>query len=304
MSRISEEVTYSALDTLHPAVQLLFFGVILVFCMAALHPVYLGLSFLSAISFSVYLCGWRASLRSMIWLLPIILLTAFINPLFSSLGSTELISLGKKIFYLESFMFGLCMGVMLVSVILWFSNAAQLLSSDKVMSVLGTRIPILALVISMTMRFVPRFVEQGTQISETAQACSSARGKNGKEKMGANIRLTSVLMAWSMENSLETADAMRVRGWGARVRRSTYQRYHMRAYDVVVAWGITTLAGINAVLAWSICSAYSFYPVMDVLSFRVGFVLYAVLVFAPLLFCLLDDLRWKRIDNEYDLSDD
>ena len=39
-------------------------------------------------------------------------------------------------------------------------------------------------------------------------------------------------MGWSMEDSLETASAMKARGWGAAVRRTTYARHRFRRLDV------------------------------------------------------------------------
>ena len=52
-------------------------------------------------------------------------------------GSTELFRIGLRAFYLESFVYGACMGVMLASVLVLFSNAAQVLDSDKVMALFG-----------------------------------------------------------------------------------------------------------------------------------------------------------------------
>ena len=85
------------------------------------------------------------------------LVVAAVNPLFSAMGSTELFRIGLRAVYLESLAYGLCMGMLLVSVVLWFSNASHVLTSDKVMGLFGNVAPVIALMLSMAARLVPRF---------------------------------------------------------------------------------------------------------------------------------------------------
>lgn len=289
-----ERRSLHAFELVHPAVQLGCFAAILVFTMTAIQPVFLALSFVAAFSFSVYARGWRASLRALLWQVPLIALCALVNPLFSSVGTTELFRVGTKAVYGESLAFGACMGLMLASVMLWFLNAAQVLTSDKVMAVFGNGLPTVGLMVSMAMRLVPQFVERGRVIDSTLQAASSACPRGVMEKTGGRVRLVSVLMGWSMEDSLETADAMRARAWGAAKRRTSYQRYRFGAFDAAAAVALAVLAAVNALLAWAACSQYQFYPTMGVLGFWWGYVPYAVFLFLPLAVCLVDDVRWGR----------
>ena len=113
-----------------------YFACMLAFSMAAMQPVYLALSLAAALAYSVVLRGMRATLRTVLWQMPLILVMAVANPLFSAMGSTELFRIGLRAFYLESLVFGACMGAMLACVLLWFSNASRVLSSDKVMACL------------------------------------------------------------------------------------------------------------------------------------------------------------------------
>ncbi len=188
----------------------------------------------------------------MLWQAPLVLILAIANPLFVSAGSTELFRIGLHAVYLEALCYGLCQGLMLVNVLLAFSIAARVVSSDKVLCVLGNATPTLALMISMTMRLVPQFVRRGKAIADTQKACTAAASarcactssasscstgarpdandasRSAKPRRAAlanSLRLSTVLMSWGMEDSLETADAMRARGWGAATKRTTYQRY-------------------------------------------------------------------------------
>ncbi|MEF9876969.1 MAG: energy-coupling factor transporter transmembrane component T [Gordonibacter sp.] len=284
----------TAFDRYHPAVALLYFTAVLVFCMAAFQPVYLVLGAFAGFTYSAYLRGWRAALRSLTWQLPLLLIVTLANPLFSASGSTELFRLGLRAVYLESLAFGLCMGIMLVAAMLWFSNASQVLTSDKVMSLFGNVAPTLALVLSMTMRLVPQQVRRGSEIDAVQRATSAARPESIKEKGASRLRQVSVLMGWSMEDSLETADAMKARGWGARAKRTTYRRHRFRARDAAALAVIAVLVAANAFLAWTACSQFSFYPTMSACTVWWGYLPYLALLLLPLAAQVGEDIRWRR----------
>ncbi|MEG0071122.1 MAG: energy-coupling factor transporter transmembrane component T [Raoultibacter sp.] len=281
-------------DTYHPLVALLFFFTTLVFCMVAMQPIYIAISCLGAFSYGVFLRGWRLAVRSLLWQLPIVLIIALVNPLFSASGSTELFHIGLRAVYSESLVYGLCMGAMLVAVMLWFSNASQVLSSDKVMAVLGNAAPTITLMISMIDRLVPQFVRRGREVAAVQTACLPAGAQTGCEKMTDRLRLTSVMMGWSMEDSLETADAMRSRGWGIAKDRTTYRRYRFRFLDGATLVFLGALAALNAVLVWVACSQFQFYPTLSVLKPWWGYAPYVVLVFVPLLLQVGERIRWMR----------
>lgn len=86
-----------------------------------------------------------------------ILIVAVLNPLFSASGSTELFRIGMRAVYLESMVYGLCMGGLFVASVLWFEAAASMLEYDKVLALLGNAAPVIALMISMCMRLIPQF---------------------------------------------------------------------------------------------------------------------------------------------------
>ena len=131
-------------DRYHPAVALIYCGVLLAFSMAAMHPVYLLATFAGLVAYNAVLRGAKAALSGMLWQAPLVLILAIANPLFVSAGSTELFRIGLHAVYLEALCYGLCQGLMLVNVLLAFSIAARVVSSDKVLCVLGNATPTLA----------------------------------------------------------------------------------------------------------------------------------------------------------------
>lgn len=244
-----------AFDLFHPAVALAYCGVALVFAMCAMQPVYLLLTLVGQLAWRSQLVGVRRALGALAWQLPLVAVIAVANALFVASGSTELLRVGSRAFYLESLCYGACQGLMLAGVLVAFANAATVLSADKVMALLGNAVPTVALMVSMTLRLVPTFVRRGSEIRDAARACTAARvAASGRVRE--SMRLSTVLMGWGMEDSLEVADAMRARGWGAAARRTTYQRTRFRAADAAAV----ALVGALALSAAAACASFSFYP--------------------------------------------
>ena len=294
-------VRHTAFDTAHPAVPVLYLAITLVLSMAAMQPVLIVLSLVGAFAYGCCVRGIGACLRALRWQLPIILVIAVFNPLFSASGSTELFRLGGRAIYLESLCYGCAMGGLFVASMLWFQAAAELLSFDKVMALFGNAAPIIALMISMTMRLVPRFLRQGRQIAAVQGVVASsaiagaADGRRGglSDAFSSRLRLSSVLMGWSMEDSLETADAMRARGWGATPRRTPYTRFRFSSVDAAACAALAAGGVLCAVLAWAATSQFSFYPTMSRLVAWWGYVPYAAWMLLPAVLHVREDRRFR-----------
>ena len=283
----------TAFDRYHPVVAFCYFVVLLVVEMAAMQPVYLTISFSAALACSVSLRGARATGRTLAWQLPLVAVIALANPLFSASGSTEIFRLGA------------CMGLMLATVLLTLESASRVLTSDKVMALFGNAAPTVGLMLSMTARLVPHYVRRGTDIGGVQRACTAARSSVGESggddapraPRGAalrdNLRLSSVLMGWSMEDSLETASAMKARGWGAAVRRTTYARHRFRRLDAAALAVGGALALLAAVAAWAACAQFRFYPVIDGLAPWWNYLPYALYAALPLSMAARERLRWR-----------
>lgn len=257
----------------------------------------------------------------MLWQAPLVLILAIANPLFVSAGSTELFRIGLHAVYLEALCYGLCQGLMLVNVLLAFSIAARVVSSDKVLCVLGNATPTLALMISITMRLVPQFVRRGKAIADTQKACTAAASarsactssasscsagvrpdandvsRSAKPRRAAlanSLRLSTVLMSWGMEDSLETADAMRARGWGAATKRTTYQRYRFRKTDAFACAFIAVLTVAAAASAAAACGEFKFYPRIAGFDPWFSYIPYVLLVALPTILEAKERRTWLR----------
>ena len=91
------------------------------------------------------------------------------------------------------------------------------MTSDKFMYLFGKVIPAFSLLLSMCLRFVPRFTGQIKKVAQ-AQQCIGRNVNNGKvwARAAHGLKILSVTTTWALENSVETADSMKVQGlWAA-----------------------------------------------------------------------------------------
>ena len=216
----------------------LYFGLVIAFTMFLMHPVSLAISLVSALVYAVYLNGRRAVRASLLYLLPMMAVAALVNPAFNHKGATILTYLpsGNPL-TLESILYGAAAAAMLAAVITWFSCYTAVMTSDKFVYLFGRIIPALSLVLSMALRFVPKFKAQFQTVSE-AQRCIGRDVSNGGviQRLRNGITILSIMVTWSLENAIETADSMKSRGYGL-PGRTAFSIYRFDSRDrAALAW--------------------------------------------------------------------
>lgn len=279
--------------TYHPAVAFVFLACAIVISMAALQPVFVALSFLGALACSVVCRGARATAGSFVWIVPLWLVVAIANPLFSASGSTEILRIGVRAVYAESLVYGACSGGMLASVFLWFSSYAACMNSANTMALFGNVLPIVSLMVSQVMRLVPQFVARGRGIAAAQDAVSAAAPQTKRQQTAGRLRIVSVLMGWGMEDGIERSDAMRARGYDCGARRTTYKRYRFGRADASVLAAIVVLAAVAGACAAAVCLRFSFYPTLSGWGAWWAYLPYALLMAVPSALRFKEWLLWR-----------
>lgn len=196
------------------------------------HPLAQGIALVCAITYSVSTTGKKSVLFLLKYCLPMVLLTAFINPAFNHEGTTTLLyfSNGNPL-TLESILYGFSAGIMLVTILLWFASFNRVMTSDKFIYLFGKIIPALSLVLSMSLRFVPKFKTQMATVAE-AQRSIGRDVSNGSlwSRTKTAIVIFSIMITWALENAIETADSMKSRGYGLK-GRSAFSIYRFDERD-------------------------------------------------------------------------
>ena len=286
----------------HPTVNFLYYALVLLFSMCLMHPVYLLISLTGALAYDIYLKGRKAVRFAVMGLLPMAAVAALVNPAFNHEGQTILTYLpsGNPL-TLESMLYGVAAAVMLASVVLWFSSYNEVMTSDKFVYLFGRVIPALSLVLSMALRFIPKFKSQMDVVAE-AQSCIGRDTKTGSviRRVSNAIKIFSIMVTWSLENAIETADSMRARGYGL-PGRTAFSIYRFDDRDKnVLAWLI--FCGAYILSGWLAGGMYfRYYPTVKTVLWTpltISFMfVYLALVLTPVTLDRKEDRQWKSLQS-------
>jgi energy-coupling factor transport system permease protein len=299
VSRRARE-TFSAY---HPLVNMTYFALIFTCGMFFLHPVCLGLSLSGALAYALYLDGKKALRFGLLYMLPLLVLTALLNPAFNHEGATILLYLrdGNPL-TLESVLYGAAAAFMLIAVIFWFNCYTAVMTSDKFVYLFGRIIPALSLILSMALRFTPRFRAQITVIVSGQRGLGRDPGRGSLwRRARQGIRILSILVTWALENAVETADSMKSRGYGL-PGRTAFSIYRFDRRDGMALLFIT---GCGAYIARGAAAGglrFTFFPVLagaggGLYSLSL-FAVYGLLCFMPFFINAREERRWKSFASK------
>ncbi len=288
-----------AFNKIHPFTGLLYFAVVIGFSMFFMNPVCITLSLCCALLSAVIINGKRALGLTVKFIIPMILLVMIINPVFNHRGATIITYLPwQNPLTLEAILYGVASAVMFSSVILWFSVFNTVMTSDKIICLFGRIIPSLSLVISMTLRFVPRFV---SKFKELKSARITPQKQGFIIKMKILLSELSVMLSWSLESSIESADSMKSRGYGLK-GRTAYNIFKFRKTDVIIITALIISALTMVLLIVLGVGKYSFYPVLKIeFSGAVSVLFYVIhlgIMLIPSITIAWEGLKWKQLQSK------
>ena len=286
----------------HPLINFIYFTAVIVFSMIFVHPICLVTSLLCSVMYSIILNGKKA-LKFIAMLLPLMLISALINPAFNHEGVTVIAYLpsGNPL-TLESILYGIVAASMVATVICWFSCFNKIMTSDKFIYLFGRIIPSLSLILSMTFRFVPKFKEQVQEVSnaqksmgrDTSEGSVFARVKN-------SIRILSAVITWSLENAIDTSDSMKSRGYGL-TGRTAYSNYVFDKRDVtaLIYLAVTITYFLIGTLLGKI--NYRYFPSMrgtDMSFYSTSiFISYIMICIMPIIIEIWEQLKLRKLKSK------
>ncbi|MBQ1215046.1 MAG: energy-coupling factor transporter transmembrane protein EcfT [Firmicutes bacterium] len=286
----------------HPLVNFLYFVLVLLGAMIFMHPLALTISLAGAFTYSVVLSGKKALKFNIKYCIPMMLITALVNPAFNHEGMTILTYLrnGNPL-TLESVIYGIAAAAMIVTVIIWFSCYNAVMTSDKFVYLFGRIIPSLSLILSMVLRFVPRFKEQIRVISN-AQKCVGRDVSNGGllDRAKHGLKILSIMITWALENAIETADSMKSRGYGL-PGRTAFSIFRFDKRDRKALLAIALTGGLTYGGAFAGTMYWRYFPSMK--GVDIGFIsiltflAYGALCMVPVAIQLWEERTWKRLQS-------
>ncbi len=283
------------LDSLHPAVTAIYFISVLLMTMLCMDPVCVVESLCVGSLCLGGLVGFGKTFRRLALLLPLALAVAAVNAAFNHRGVTRLATLpsGNWLTW-ESVLYGLTASGMLIAALIWFAALSEVLTSDKLIALIGHVLPRLAMVLSMALRLTPRLSERFRDVSD-ARSAVSGKADSRRGRVLEAMTVFSAALTWAIENAAETAESMRARGYGL-PGRSAYSPYRFTKHDAsCLLWLLICLAAVAA-LALADSFSFSFYPSIDAAPWEkrgTAAVVTAALGLSPWLWTSLEGLRWK-----------
>ena len=285
-----------AFGEFHPAVNFAFFAVAIVLCMCLRHPVFLACGVVFSFVYYLVLHG-RSGLKLLFGMVIIMVLLALLNPLINTRGNTVLFTyFGGRVYTAEAMVYGLGIGAMFVSVIVWFGCYHAVMTSDKFTFLFGSFAPSTSQLFTMVLRLVPSYQRKFAEIGMARACVGKGAGDGGlRERVEDSSALVSALTSWAFENGVVLADSMQSRGYGTG-KRTAFALWRFTARDaallaVIVALTIVVLVCVANGAAW-----VDYVP--DVLFawgtvfVTVGVIAYALLLAIPTVIDVRESLLW------------
>ena len=237
--------------------------------------------------------------KSHLFPLLLFILTSLINPFVSHNGATVLFVLNNNPITLESFLYGLVMATMLTGVFYWFRIFSDIMTSDKLIYVFGALSPKIALMLSLSLRYIPYFTQQVKKVKNAQTALGLYKEDNIPDRIRGAMRIFSVMVTWVLENGIITADSMTARGYGIG-KRSRFSIFSWKIWDVSLLVLTCFLGAFSIFLLRN--NPFSFYPffAFPLLNAKTisGYILYFVLSLLPTIIHVKEAAKWRFLRSK------
>lgn len=289
---------HSAFAEFHPAVLIFYFICILTVAVFTVNPIIVLLTLLGGMFFCGMISERKLFLKSLLHYLLLIIALSLANPIFSHHGDTPLFFMNGKPITLQAVLYGVNMSITVVAILMWCVGLTRTFTSDKIIYLFGKPFPKLAMVISMSLRFIPLFKDEYKKI-ENAQRAMGMFSSSGIYDRTINVLKTfSALITMVLEDSVDTALSMNGRGYGL-PRRTSFSLFKFTVKDLFM---ILLNIGLISVVFFAIGSGavdFYFYPSVAQLPLSItaitAYISYGILVFIPSLVELKGVIAWKLL---------
>lgn len=283
------------LDRLNPIVTFIYFSSVLIIAMFMMNPFLQTLALIGGVLYFIKINS--SSLKGEIGFAVIFfLLVSLTNPMFSHKGATVLFFINQNPITLESFLYGIGLGIMFVAVIFWFKCFNRVITDEKLVYIFGSISPKLALVVSSSLRFIPLLKQRIESVKKAQKAMGMYSSEAWIDKIRNTLRTYSSVIGWAIENAVDTGASMKGRGYGLKPR-TRYSVFSFKSGDVLSLLIILALdAIIVCVIAFERLD-FSYYPTV-VFDYNdhftiIGVIAYGLLSLFPFILEIKEDLLWK-----------
>ncbi|QOR66377.1 energy-coupling factor transporter transmembrane protein EcfT [Cytobacillus suaedae] len=288
-------------EQFHPTVIFLYYVGALSLVMLMLHPLFLAGGFVVVLVINLVQGHLEGLKRWGFLMLSMFTFILILNPLFNERGRTVLFEIGNHRVTLEAVTYGGMTAISIISVIALFVSYNEVMTPNKLLFLFSRFLSQFAILLMLTLRFIPLMRRRLAEISavQSSKGISVLHG-HLKDKAKNGLLYVQVLLTYSLEEAIQTADSMKARGYGSG-KRSTYEHFHLKKADVLA---ISFLASIFIILVfWRLYSGFGYltvYPRMETVELSgleiVSLVGYLIFVSFPLLVKGWGYVRWRILN--------
>lgn len=263
---------------LHPLTILIYYITAVFLMILYGHPELSLLIWLVSLAYYACLAGAGKGIRFLFASLGAAVLCLVINPILNHRGVTLWFMLGGMRITKEAVLYGVNMALILLASLLLFACFSYVMTAEKIMTLMGKRLPAFSLLFSMILRFVPK------------------AGKDFREMSALHGNRPAVwpaLIGISLEDALERSLSMKGRGYGRGERTSYYQK-KLAATDGVVL-GVTLIVLVVLCLTyWCEDVKVRFFPSIRIDMLGAGtWITMSVFYSIPLLMRGKEEIAWR-----------
>lgn len=286
-----------AMERQHPTAVCVYFMCVLLPAIFSINPVTAGLCFFSGAA-TLYLLDREKWGRTAVFSCGAVLVSGLLNPLFNHNGKTVLFFLNRNPVTLEATLYGLIMGFMIGSALIWGRCFTRVMDTDRLMTVMSGLNPKVSLVCSMALRYIPLLRLQAGSIREAQEGLGLLREDNGPDRIRSAVRRFDGLTTWGLENGVVMADSMTARGYGSG-RRTRYRLHPWESKDTL--WTACSLILAAAVAGGLISGAIRYEWMPEMKRPEAGqlsgclYGLYTILCLAGAAEEITDRIRWNSL---------
>ena len=170
------------------------------------------------------------------------------------------------------------------------------MTEEKLVYLIGKRLPKVGLVMTVSLRMIPRFRSKWNEMKEARTTLGLHLEKGYVARVKEALKLFSALITQAMESAIETGMSMSARGYGLK-RRTTMSLYKFRPFDAVfLSVNVLTLVSIVSLIALGALD-FTFYPTVSHVSAgsnaTVVFILFAIQSAYLLMLEVKEEISWK-----------
>lgn len=285
-------------STYNPVAIFIYFTLLIGIVISTSSPAVLFVSVAVGLLYLFMLTDIKSLLKNILMMLITIFFIVVINVFFTHRGNTPLFYMGENAITLEALTFGLFAGTVFANIIVWFECLNKIFNGEMIIYLFSKISSFLALLISMIFRYIPLLKKRYIEISDAQKCMGEANQKSFFKKISTCARQTSILISWSLEASIETADSMAARGYGLK-NRTTYSIYKLELRDFILIFIMILFAFVSIFYMKKYSVEMIFYPSVEYPknNFYFAIVLlsfFALAMIAPIL-DMIGDIRWKKL---------